>query len=147
MLNRTLSIAITLAVAVAPLARGEEWGPWSASAEAPVITTAGEKSTPSPKTASVGTGSPATAPFFLLLRFYQRFISPLDGDRCPMYPTCSQYSLEAIKKHGPIIGIVLTADRLMHEADERHLTPAIKVGTRYRVLDPVGNNDFWWYGK
>lgn len=71
----------------------------------------------------------------------------MDGDRCPMYPTCSQYSLLAMHKHGPFIGIIMTADRLMHEADERDFAPARKVGNRYRFIDPVENNDFWWYKK
>jgi hypothetical protein len=64
-----------------------------------------------------------------------------------MYPTCSQYGIQAMHKHGPLIGIVMTADRLMHEADERDFAPARKVGNRYRFIDPVENNDFWWYKK
>ena len=64
-----------------------------------------------------------------------------------MYPTCSQYSVQAIHEHGPLIGIVMTADRLIHEADERDYAFTIKVGNRYRYADPLENNDFWWYKK
>ena len=41
---------------------------------------------------------------FLLLPiyFYQRCISPLTPPSCRFTPTCSQYAVEAIKKHGPI---------------------------------------------
>jgi hypothetical protein len=62
-----------------------------------------------------------------------------------MYPTCSQYSVEAVRKHGPVVGIVMTADRIIHELDEQDHAPLIKVWSRYRYADPVGNNDFWWY--
>ena len=74
-------------------------------------------------------------------------ISAVDGDRCPMYPTCSAYSAEAFRKHGLVIGAVMTADRLIHEADESGIAPRVDVGGRIRSFDPVSRNDFWWYGK
>lgn len=52
-------------------------------------------------------------PFLLLIRFYQYGISPyLGGSKCRYTPTCSQYTLEAIQKYGPIKGIYLGAKRL-----------------------------------
>ncbi|MGV6850572.1 MAG: membrane protein insertion efficiency factor YidD [bacterium] len=47
-----------------------------------------------------------------LLRFYQLFISPLLGNRCRFYPTCSQYMIEAIQIHGVLRGILLGLKRL-----------------------------------
>lgn len=47
------------------------------------------------------------------IRLYQIFISPLLGQRCRFYPSCSQYALEAIQKHGPVHGIALGARRLV----------------------------------
>ena len=47
-----------------------------------------------------------------LVRFYQKFISPLKGPTCRFYPTCSQYSIEAIRKYGALKGIDLTIRRL-----------------------------------
>jgi putative membrane protein insertion efficiency factor len=82
-----------------------------------------------------------------LLRFYQKYISPVDGDRCPSYPTCSQYGLEAVRKHGALLGLVMTVDRLIHESDEVRIAPIIRVGDSYRGYDPVENNDFWWYKR
>ncbi len=79
-----------------------------------------------------------------VLRFFQRYISPVDGDRCPCYPTCSQYSVEAIRKHGIGIGLVMTFDRLIHESDEVRQATLVKVYGSYRYYDPVENNDFWW---
>ncbi len=42
--------------------------------------------------------------FILLIRFYQLSISPILGQNCRYDPTCSQYSIEAIKKYGPFKG-------------------------------------------
>jgi len=47
-----------------------------------------------------------------LIRFYQLVISPMLGPRCRYYPTCSQYALDAIAKHGAFRGAWLTARRL-----------------------------------
>lgn len=72
-------------------------------------------------------------------------ISAVDGDRCSMYPTCSAYSAEAFHKHGLLIGAVMTADRLIHEADESGIAPRVEVDGRIRNYDPVSHNDFWWH--
>lgn len=82
-----------------------------------------------------------------LFRFFQEYISPVDGDRCPSYPTCSQYGQEAVRKHGVLIGLVMTFDRLIHESDEIRTAPLIRVHESYRYYDPVENNDFWWNKK
>jgi len=76
---------------------------------------------------------------------FSKYISPIDGDRCNMYPTCSAYSREAIEKHGFIRGYLLTVDRLIHESNETDRAPLISKWDRVRYLDPVSNNDFWWY--
>ncbi|MGZ5026311.1 MAG: membrane protein insertion efficiency factor YidD [Methylobacter sp.] len=47
-----------------------------------------------------------------IIRFYKYFISPLLGNRCRFYPSCSSYSLEALQLHGAIIGSYLTLKRL-----------------------------------
>ena len=50
--------------------------------------------------------------FLLLIRFYQRCISPLRGPCCRFRPTCSAYAYEAIHKHGAIKGGWLALKRL-----------------------------------
>ena len=47
-----------------------------------------------------------------LIKIYQKAISPLLGNHCRFYPTCSAYSCEAIKKHGAAKGLFLSAKRL-----------------------------------
>ena len=51
-------------------------------------------------------------PFILLIRFYQKCISPLKPPSCRFTPTCSQYAIEAIRKYGPIKGCWLAAKRI-----------------------------------
>lgn len=48
-----------------------------------------------------------------LIRAYQFFISPLLGPRCRFTPTCSQYALEAVTRHGVAKGCWLTSKRLL----------------------------------
>jgi len=50
---------------------------------------------------------------FFLLRFFQVFISPQDGDNCRHIPTCSAYGKHAVLKHGAFIGSILAGDRLL----------------------------------
>ncbi len=53
-------------------------------------------------------------PFLLkLIKIYQKAISPLLGDRCRFYPSCSQYCYLSIKKHGSIKGSLKGLKRLL----------------------------------
>jgi uncharacterized protein len=47
-----------------------------------------------------------------LLRFYKLAVSPLLGNRCRFYPSCSDYAREAIQYHGAAHGTYLAAKRL-----------------------------------
>ena len=48
-----------------------------------------------------------------IIKFYQRNISPMKRTKCPYYPCCSQYGLEAIQKYGAIKGSGLAAWRIL----------------------------------
>jgi len=48
-----------------------------------------------------------------LIRIYQIFLSPLLGNRCRFYPSCSSYTKEAIEKYGLGKGIILGGKRLL----------------------------------
>jgi putative component of membrane protein insertase Oxa1/YidC/SpoIIIJ protein YidD len=77
--------------------------------------------------------------------FYQHFLSHQWGQSCAYYPSCSNYALLAIRKHGAVIGTVVTFDRLQHEANEARTSPLILTGGQIKVYDPLENNDYWWY--
>ncbi|MBP5498442.1 MAG: membrane protein insertion efficiency factor YidD [Muribaculaceae bacterium] len=49
----------------------------------------------------------------LPIRGYQRFISPLFPGVCRFTPTCSQYAVEAIRKHGPFKGLWFAVKRIL----------------------------------
>lgn len=51
-------------------------------------------------------------PLIWLVKFYQQFISPFTPAACRYTPTCSQYSLEAIQKHGAFKGSWLGLKRI-----------------------------------
>lgn len=48
----------------------------------------------------------------VLIRFYQYAISPMLPPRCRYTPTCSQYAVEAVKKHGALKGGWLAVKRI-----------------------------------
>lgn len=51
-------------------------------------------------------------PFVILIRTYQILLSPLMPANCRFNPTCSQYSLEALRKHGVFKGVLLAVKRI-----------------------------------
>jgi putative membrane protein insertion efficiency factor len=51
--------------------------------------------------------------FLALIRFYQRYISPVKPPCCRFSPTCSHYAYEAITKYGALKGGWLALKRLM----------------------------------
>ncbi len=53
--------------------------------------------------------------FFLkvIISLYQRVISPLTISSCRYTPTCSQYALDSIKKHGAFVGLKFTIKRIL----------------------------------
>lgn len=80
------------------------------------------------------------------IRFYQKFLSGADGHRCPMTPSCSNYALQAIRRHGIVRGWIMSSDRLMRcGRDELDRGPKVNTPAGIRCKDPVSNNDFWWH--
>ncbi|MDQ3193275.1 MAG: membrane protein insertion efficiency factor YidD [Bacteroidota bacterium] len=51
--------------------------------------------------------------FILLIKGYQVMISPYTTPSCRYTPTCSEYSIQALKRHGAIKGIWFTIKRLI----------------------------------
>lgn len=48
-----------------------------------------------------------------MIRFYQKYISPMKRTKCPYIPTCSQYGLEAVEKYGAVRGGLLALWRIL----------------------------------
>jgi len=48
----------------------------------------------------------------LPIRLYQRTISPWLGEHCRFYPTCSNYCIEALERHGMVYGLWLALKRI-----------------------------------
>ncbi|MCI8335440.1 MAG: membrane protein insertion efficiency factor YidD [Lachnospiraceae bacterium] len=48
-----------------------------------------------------------------LIQFYQKYLSPMKRTKCPYYPSCSQYGLEAVRKYGALRGSALAAWRIL----------------------------------
>jgi len=48
----------------------------------------------------------------ILIRGYQRLLSPILGCKCRYYPTCSDYAYEAVERHGLFKGSWLAVRRL-----------------------------------
>ena len=47
------------------------------------------------------------------IRFYQRFVSPLFPRRCKYLPTCSDYTVQAVRQYGALRGFALAGWRLL----------------------------------
>ena len=83
--------------------------------------------------------------FLFPVQLFRKYLSGADGDRCSMHPSCSAYSIEAIKKNGPVAGYFMTCDRLLRcGRDEKKTSPAVNVRGKSKTYDPVSHNDFWW---
>jgi putative membrane protein insertion efficiency factor len=48
-----------------------------------------------------------------MIGLYQKTVSPLLGQRCRFYPSCSQYAKAAVLKHGSLRGVYLAAHRIV----------------------------------
>jgi len=126
--GQTITTAIFLLAILAPpvTAATVDWDPWEA-----------------PARIAIGQPSASLHPLKSGIRFFQNFISPVDGPRCPMYPTCSSYAIQALDRHGPLLGSFFTVDRLLHETEPDSRRRPIRVGDRLRYFDPLDANDFW----
>lgn len=82
------------------------------------------------------------------IKFYQKHISVVDGNRCPMYPSCSHYASQVFEKHGAILGWIMTCDRLVRcGRDEAKISGKVFINNDELIYDPVAANDFWWFKK
>jgi len=118
--------------------------PWSVASQCPVLDAPSDPA-PVPVTPRFLTDSTAANTCRIWLGFYQHGMRAVSHSKCPMEPSCSNYAIQAIHKHGPLIGIMMTGDRLLHELDEQKLQRIVRSPGKAFCPDPVSNNDFWWY--
>ena len=122
---QTITLLLCLTCFTRVIAEAQDWGPWE-----------------SPRNGTLQDSSSSSMMQFSI-RIFQRYISPVDGQRCAMYPTCSAYALQALEKHGPFIGSFIFVDRLYHEGDPIEHERMISKYGYLRYADPLENNDFW----
>ena len=94
-------------------------------------------------------GQPAADNGSIFLDLYRGPLNHLAAVRqgqCPMHPSCSEYSRQCLQKHGPLVGWMMTFDRLMRcGRDELKTAPRIQVADQWKYYDPVEYNDDWWF--
>ena len=49
----------------------------------------------------------------LFIQFYRKYLSPLKSTKCPYFPSCSEYALEAVQKYGFLKGGLLMIWRIL----------------------------------
>jgi putative membrane protein insertion efficiency factor len=54
-----------------------------------------------------------TLPFLGFIKLYQYLISPVLRPACRFHPSCSEYAFQALKRYGPVKGMLLAAKRLL----------------------------------
>ncbi len=78
-----------------------------------------------------------------IVTFYRSQISSAIAMRCSCEPSCSEYFMQACKKHG-LLGFAMQADRFYREPSVvQQKKKVVIVGGRERVLDLVEDHDFW----
>lgn len=67
----------------------------------------------SPKAMLAGLRRAASAVLIAAVRGYQLLLSPLLGRRCRFHPTCSEYFILSVRKHGPLVGAARGVRRVL----------------------------------
>jgi putative component of membrane protein insertase Oxa1/YidC/SpoIIIJ protein YidD len=92
---------------------------------------------------------PDTSLYEDVLYVYREPLNHLSAVRrgvCPMYPSCSEYSRQAVERHGFILGWIMAMDRLLRcGRDELRRGPSVLVDGEWKFYDPLSANDDWWY--
>ncbi|GEM_PF-1136690 len=94
--------------------------------------------------------NPVSEGLIILFRFYQKILSPIDGPKCPYYPTCSQFGIESVRRYGFFWGLLMLFNRQMREypnlVKDKWFPLVVKYGV-LRVYDPPERayiwSDFW----
>lgn len=74
-----------------------------------------------------------------LIHLYRKYLSPMKAVKCPYYPSCSQYGLEAVEKYGAIKGGIMAAYRILRcnpfsKGGYDPVPDKIKIKSKYREV-------------
>lgn len=83
-----------------------------------------------------GSATYETNPFTCFIKLYQRFLSPVNGNKCPMLPSCSRFALDALNERGGV-GLIMTFDRLLRCGRDLADYPLIFSNGNVYYYDPV----------
>ena len=78
--------------------------------------------------------------FLESIKFYQQWISPIRGDRCGFRPSCSRFGYTAVTTEGPVMGLMLTGDRLIRCNIWKEPGPDYFLLPNGRLFDPLSKN-------
>jgi len=122
-----LAILLVLCYFSAALGSAEKMRGPAAKSRRPVVSNEAETSVP--RIVLLGT-----------LTLFQKFISPVDGDRCGFAPSCSAFAREAVNHLGAVQGVLVTADRLMRCTFFKEPGPDYMLLPNGILFDPLQNN-------
>ena len=89
------------------------------------------------------TGKPAQ----WMITFYRKQISPALGRRCSLVPSCSEYAMQSLKKHGAL-GVAMIGDRTIREPDVvAEKGSPVRIGNKQFYKDSVKEHDWWMESK
>jgi putative membrane protein insertion efficiency factor len=111
-INRALIAAAVICFALPAQTRAESsFAPWNAEVRCADGIHRPQPSPPRRSNYAVF-GSPQ-AGGYALIRFFQKVISPQDGNNCRHHPVCSAYGRKAVELHGFLLGAILAGDRIL----------------------------------
>ena len=97
-----------------------------------------------PRHVFVGDRAPETSSIRLVflgaIELFQKRISPIEGPRCGFSPSCSAFGHQAVREQGPVLGVMMTADRLMRDTIFTVPGPGYTILPNGFLFDPVSRN-------
>ena len=76
----------------------------------------------------------------IIIKFYKYFISPLLGNKCRFFPTCSEYFIEALQEYGFFKGVTLGLKRILK------CHPFTKIGGNHGIDFVPSSKTVWRKG-
>lgn len=81
--------------------------------------------------------SPSKLTFHAIMFLYKSSISPVDGQHCPMYPSCSSYCAHSINEYGFLVGLMMATDRLHRCGHDQKYYSNVYFEERILKYDPA----------